>query len=519
MKDLIKKINLSKCLLLFVYAFIFLVLLFFNQYWETYMIDDTPEIGDFNKHYHGKYIVSLLFHITYGLVPTLFDNIHINTWGQTGGAVLYSIFAIMLMSSLSSLFFIKNKKNYLYPLIILTNFIIFYFVFTMEHPSHYYYLYSKTLFCYLLFPFTFLFLFMKKMLTVLLNETKSDKKDIFELSLYAFSMGLSNDIISILTFLFLFVLLCFKPKFKNITAGNILITSGSLLLPFSISLCHSAFVESFKRLDKFFTLGFDNFFGAFNEYHNAFINLSKQDFYLLYLVILFFSVLIYFTYKTKNKKYNTINLILLTVFLLFYLVLFIVLQGYRVNIDYLISNPDSGLQIKLFLLMVINIQAGFLLNDIKHNKKLFIIIFVFLACLSYKYLIPEIKFINDVGIKNYLKEKTHIAEIKEKHKNRYILEHILLWYLYNDKPPVILKHNDYFYLYLEDCNSAYLDSYFYFKRYNYKEFNEYDIEYLDTLDEVIEKYYENGGREITQDEIKEADFNKLLDKDWVLYGK
>ncbi len=524
--DLIKKIDLKKCLLLLVYIFIFCILLFFNQYYVTNSVDDSVDITLFpQKVYHGKYIVSFLIDFIYGWVPVLFKNIHINTWGQTGGAVLYSIFVIMLMSTLSSLFFIKNKKNYLYSLIILINFVIFYCVFSVKHPNHYYYLYSKTLFCYFLFPFIFLFLFMKKMLTMLLNETKFNKKDIFELSLYAFLMGLSNDIISILAFLFLFALLSFKSKLKNITLINILIIVGSLLLSFFISFCHPAFAESFllKRL----TLNFGNFFLIFSEYHNVFINISKQEFYLLYLVILLFSVLVYCIYKKNNKKYNTINLILLTVFLLFYFSFFIVLNGYRSNIDYLISNPDSWFQIKLFLLMIINIQAGFLINDIKNNKKLLIIIFVFLACLSYRYLIHEIKFINDVGIKNYVKDKIHIEEIKENYRNRYILEHILLWYLYNEKTPIILKNNNYFYPYdasdeWNDMNfNSFLICYLYIKNYFSSEslIDIYAVQYLNTIEEVIEKYYENGGREITEDEINEANFNKLLDKGWVLYRK
>lgn len=142
--------------------------------------------------------------------------------------------------------------------------------------------------------------------------------------------------------------------------------------------------------------------------------------------------------------------------------------------------------------------------------------------MSSKYVISEMNYIGNVGIKTYIKAKTHIEEIKENYHNRYILERILLWYLYSDKAPVILKNNSYFYFYEGDridspeAWASAIKWYFYFqKHFNYVKYNHKDIKYLDTLEEVVEKYYENGGGEITEDEIEKADFNKLLDEDWV----
>lgn len=110
-KNIFKKISTSQVFLFFIFSLIFCVLLFFNHYWITNACDDTCDIARFpEKVYHGKYIVSLLLNLIYGGIPLLFDNIHINTWGQTGGAVAYSIFVIILITTLSSLFFIKNKK-------------------------------------------------------------------------------------------------------------------------------------------------------------------------------------------------------------------------------------------------------------------------------------------------------------------------------------------------------------------------------------------------------------------------
>lgn len=50
------------------------------------------------------------------------------------------------------------------------------------------------------------------------------------------------------------------------------------------------------------------------------------------------------------------------------------------------------------------------------------------------------------------------------------------------------------------------------------DFNKNNIKYVETTDEAYEIYLKNGGRIMTEDELHKFDFQKLKNRNFILYG-
>ncbi len=94
---------------------------------------------------------------------------------------------------------------------------------------------------------------------------------------------------------------------------------------------------------------------------------------------------------------------------------------------------------------------------------------------------------------------------------RYLNERILAYYGYKNEIPVLSESAKSFTI----NESIYIKS-IYNKNYD-KNMNE--IKFTETINEAYNKYLREGGHEISETELNKADFQKLLNKNYVLYGK
>jgi hypothetical protein len=228
-----------------------------------------------------------------------------------------------------------------------------------------------------------------------------------------------------------------------------------------------------------------------------------EEFLILFIILFILFLLIVFKEREKNIII-VLSIFIFSLFVYFY-ILFLIGFGYSEigGSFHMLVNRDIVFQIKLYLLMIINIEFSFIIKNIK-NLKLFAI------CISCLLIILSL----------YNFRSSLLIKIKQNYYERYILERILLWYLYQNKKPILLgkniNQNENFYLYFDD--DVTINQYIYHKKIKNGVVGISDYEYVETMKEVLEKYYENGGRKITEKEINEANFNKLLDKNWVLNG-
>lgn len=56
------------------------------------------------------------------------------------------------------------------------------------------------------------------------------------------------------------------------------------------------------------------------------------------------------------------------------------------------------------------------------------------------------------------------------------------------------------------------------KRYNIQNESITDVIWIDDIDKVVDMYKQNGGPDISEQEIKNADFSMLFNENYVLYG-
>ena len=153
------------------------------------------------------------------------------------------------------------------------------------------------------------------------------------------------------------------------------------------------------------------------------------------------------------------------------------------------------------------IDYSYIHNKCKVNI-LFILVFVIISLICGIFPIyKNIDFSNCTSINKAA--KLFVTNSDEYYKLRYLDERILAYYSYLSKEPILYKELGHY------ANENYVRNIY---NKNFK-LDRRKVVFLENKDEVYYRYLKNGGCPISDKEKEVANFNKLLDKNFVLYCK
>ncbi|MBQ9244922.1 hypothetical protein IJ182_01495 [bacterium] len=485
------------CIIVFIIMLCFVTLfaqyniyIFEDSYYTLLRKDDVLNQLFFNV-YHGRYISNAIT-VFFGSIFPKFLNVHpfvfFTAWW--GGSFIKTLFLFILFFQMNMFLFWKKKKNVIFPILILFYYILFQNMFA--------YTYEDVEYCSFLgfvFPFIFFCLFWYKFINLWDKEIIT-LKDIFIGTLYAFLVGISTEFTSIVTFFSLLIIIILRTDKLKYWAS------------FFISLSFGMFLYFFNK----------GFSGVLNDHAPIFFNSATFKSELVFVkpflkacfdvciheygILILLIIVLSFTIFLQNKKENQTNNNLLFPFTL-------LIGGILFQI-FLISDPalspdntywvyhfDLVIQVKILLAIVCLYEMNCIkINDIYKNYLILSLIVVSMVVLSVK----NHDFINN-AIHNGFKYAIH--KDSGDYRDRYLYEKINLYYIKNYNKIIFVPEK--FAGYYSDIEQEYFE---YF--YNIKTKDNTEIITFDNWDDLYDKYINDGGIEITDDEIENADFQKLL---------
>ena len=446
--------------------------------------------------YHGRYI-SNIFQKLMGFSL----NIHPNIWIQTYGAFFKGCFMVVFVYTLAKMCFIFEKSKYMIHILALFCYIVYQYTFQNTYQNE---LYSA--FFGFTFPFIFFFTFWNFYIRNYYVEDVK-RKTVMILSLFSFLTAISTEFNSIVTLCALVIITIFEilnfKSLKKITIYSFLSnTFGVVLFFVNPGLINTANAKgTFDGLSNMIISAKE----MLPEYIVGFKQVFFYDFLILTVVIIimsFFYVLI-----SDNKKNNKIFLILIYSLLISgYIFYFLLLFAGRHEVEKYcyVTHFDIVVQMKILLISIIFVELSFLYTKIQIRNTSIIILIILSIILNSENIFTTLKVIKTTGIINYIKSNTF--HDKEEYKNRYMSEAILVYYIYKDKIPVLPEDAKSFSLYCKN-----------YIRNVYKiDYNNTNIEYVDSIEKAYEIYKQNGGRIITENELEKSNFQKLKDKNFVI---
>ncbi|MCD7780195.1 MAG: hypothetical protein LUH05_05935 [Candidatus Gastranaerophilales bacterium] len=253
---------------------------------------------------------------------------------------------------------------------------------------------------------------------------------------------------------------------------------------------------------------------VYREFIEGYISVFYSNFFL-YLVTIIILLLIIFLTANRDDKYKfclTITCFTLSAFMFYFMLIFSGDTGFREYSLY-VYHFDLIWQMKICLIMIIFFELGILIKNIKVFSICIILIIFFNLCMHQKNITYEILTQNRDLI-SYIKYKHQNKYYKSIYKDRYFIERIYAYFCYKNVPITIIKTN----LYNNNSASEFIPFLEYYLRNVYNNCPEI-INKVESNDELYRIYLEAGGPQISDEEIDKADFQALLNKNFVIYGK
>lgn len=501
----------TKFILLFIICLIISILIIIGCMKYSHIeIDDITTSYKFNEFsfkdillkevYRGKYIGSFLTRITAFTLPDIFK-IHPVIWTQTWGAAIKAI--CLYLTCFACAMFMYFKRSYVTsPITALLLVLYIWEKFIERYQNNLY----TSFYCFI-FPFLFFFIFWYFILKVFFNE-KIKLSDIVIISIFGFLNGLASECTAITAFsaLFVLVILTIWRRNKEELKVSILAFLANALGFFVYFISPDFQAELASRG---VVKSINDYIQYWNEVHVEFINAFIRVFIFDYsgYILLAITLLILLNYKLENRVKSKLNICVIAYIMgiiAFKISLFFALRHSGTGPLY-VTHEDLIWQVKFAFMAIILFELSFFKN-FKERMALIITIVLLFAFAS---------------IKDYTsKEKCSDCD-REEYYNRYLNERYLAYFAYKNLDKVYLYKTDHeqnapeilFLSYAFACPFAYSENY-YGKSYELDK-----IVFYINYDELYKKYLEEGGCSISPEEFKKADFNKLLDKNYVLTCK
>lgn len=433
--------------------------------------------------------------------------------------------------------FLKKKDNYLMPFFVVFSFFYFLNIIRLEpkvltdYAQHFRYIFGSL----------FYFGFWSIAINYFLEEKLPEKNNIYRNTVLAFLVGISNEFcifssIGVIIFLFVYAVASFGLETKWVVSE---ISAKSKKLGYGIYVPLSSFIvgmilwlsnPSFVELFKYKILSGGHFVTGFLKTITEFLSvyfreLFKLNFPQLIVVILLIGLLLFY----KNKISNFVRVLISAFSLILGSCFFYFLPVIFGETNFSAYN-DLQILWKLVLLAVIFLLSGTLLKveDIRNackNKKVIVTFIITAVFLSFA-------FKNNIKI-FYFTLKAHYVWLhnlmEDKRSTFYKTEKMYTFYMLKNKMAVLSKEGiDKEFINLNDIfasqepkdlngitsHSPFID--FYYPAV-YKDNKNLGYKFVNDQ-EAMKEFISNGGK-FENYEIKKADFNKLLDKDFVLNKK
>ena len=485
----IKNISILNFLNIIVAGIIIFLVIFFSKY-NVIESDDAFNIFYergcslfeciFIKSYKAKLLSDFLIKIIGGELPLMLG-IHPVIWIQTGGAFINGIFYALLSFFIAKGMFFYKKRNLFYPLTAL----IFYL--WIQHYFFYQLAYEQ--YC-AFYSFTFNMIFYCIFWQSFLKKYTEKKPAGLLFYLFAFFLGMTSEQSACATFISLFLILMievFKNKKLNTFVLKILICN------FIGCIVYLSFPGFYFDIMAKFNAGILNYSQPYklSEIYDALKTVFLSDFTLYIFLIVILLIITNKIYKEESeRKYLLTILSMFIGGLIFYFLL--ILTKYESENFLYIKHFDVLVNIKILFSCIILLEIGLLLKKIDFSRKNKIIIFSILLIIFIAELLT-------ILIQNPKRTNN-----EDYYKSRYLSERILAYYAYQNKKTVVYSD-----VLIFAINP-------YVRPLYQKDYDEDNIIFIDDLNKVYDIYLKNGGCPISEEEMNKADFQKLLNKKYVL---
>jgi hypothetical protein len=479
----------NKILNIFIVGIIVFFVINFSKYYviendDTYAIFYEKGCNFFEcvflRAYKGKLLSNLIIKLTGGTIPFLLG-IHPVIWIQTGGAFIKGIFYALFSFCIAKGMFFYKKINVFYPLTALICYLLV--------QNYLYGRYQNELYCSF-YSFTFNMIFYFIFWQIFLKKYTENKPANFLFYIFSFFLGMTseqNAVASLISLFLILIIELIKNKKLNTFVFKVFILS---FLGFVFYLSNPIFIFDIKT--KLTAGALNSSKLQLNEIYEGLKSVFLSDFTLYILLIVILFVIASKIYREEQeRKYLLTILSMFIGGLIFYFLL--ILPKHEIENYLYIVHFDVILNIKILFLCIILLEIGLLFKNISFNLKNNIIIFSVLFFI----LIAELSVILILNPKNDVIY----------YQNRYLAERILAYYTYQNKIPVVFSKLGY-----------YADGY-YIRGLYQTDFSINDRIIKDDLNEVYKIYLKDGGCPILEEEIKRADFQKLLNKKFILECK
>lgn len=439
--------------------------------------------------YKGKFIPNLIINLLCFDIPK-YIHIHPIQWIQTGGGIIKGIFWAITSFLLASITFKKSENKILIPF--LTAFIYIYL--QLKYCNTFQNELYTSFYCFV-FPYTLFILFWNVFIKKYLSVEKNINKIL--IIILGILLGSSSEITAIASFGALLFISIFAGKNNK----QLLIYSYTgTIIGNIIYFLNPGFIESAQSKGTFIG-GIKNTIQSailiYPEYIEGYKDTFIHYFLSFAVIIILLSIIVYYVKKEKNK------LILIYSFLFggFFFFTLLIFAGRPMHHSAVV-HYDLIIQMEILFMYIILLEISFLEN----NRKIFYPILLITCGILIN---PYFNMVKDFARINDKWSKYSYYSIED-NENHYINERILAYYAYRNIRPII---ND-------THKTVLLDASYITSIYNSGfKFSVEDIEFKEKMEEVIQEYKDIGGPEINQDDIKEANYQKLLDKDFVLGKK
>lgn len=455
----------------------------------------------------GQYISSILGRLFAALIP-LWEGVHPCYFRGFYFSYIKSAILIGYALLLTNIIFINKKINYLYPLSFL--FVISLLFYIIQQQLHLLLFVYEGFFRMLLPPFIFaglLYLMVK-------NIRNNEAKNVVPVFLLTFLCSISNESVCIMTvfgFLLYFLfsvksskrnLLIFACLLISLTGCFILVKTGAFIRKTENIIIDSQYILTVLKDIPYFTKDYLKyiFFKHIFEY----------------ILIAGMILILHFRYK-DNEVVNKNIIKLICSFLMGILIFFYMLIGLgqtHYSGGYWLSHSDLHVILDIVLCSFIFVLLN-LLIEYKFLKEyilgvFFVITSLFLLISNYKVYTPCIT-VDIIPIRTEIYKAEKIIRLANIHNkpavlNKELYESIFywsLWYSFDDKEENVLYPS-----------SRYID---YLNQFE-KEENKLINGVIFSDEETVNKEFALNAGSFTEEELKEPNFNNLLNKDFILDG-
>ncbi len=454
----------------------------------------------FIKPYNAHYISSFFCKLFAVYLPIKLC-IHPHFFKSSYFCYIESFFIISFALIITNFFYLNKKINYYYFIYFLFSVsLIFYFL--KEQLFLLLFVYEG--FFRILMPaFIFLLLFY-----ILLNQFDNNYKRFF-VYLLIFLCGISNEMICVSVFLGLLFYFISSRKEKNnkLFINYILI----VVLGFIIFFKSGGFIRH-SDTSMFNIQYFINLIKYIPEFCKDYFKYVIINHLFLHLLLIFqILILIFNKHSDLFNKIKTIKLIIcfnLGILIFFFLLIGLGKTHYNYG-QFWVIHTDLHVMYNIILscfnITLFNLVTKLEIINEKIINNLFLIITIFIAfIIYYTYKDTLINFIKPMLESAYKTEKI-IALANIKNKVAYINDdsYKLIWGYYCE--PNEKEHNK---LYNSSPYIMFINQFNFIKKIN--------VNYMFTNEENVNKEFKANGGIFTEDELKNINFNKLLDEKFII---